>query len=90
MVLGVLCAALWPWYVGSVPESGAKARVKLEFIQRALTVGGGALFFFIVAAIGSILIVRIARKEFISQRTENVRSLIIGTQEDILNKQNES
>ncbi|HLO97118.1 MAG TPA: hypothetical protein VK171_00870 [Fimbriimonas sp.] len=73
-----------------MPDANAKANVKLQFIQRALTIGGGALFCFIISAIGSIIIVRMARKEFFAKRSENVRSLIIGTQEDIQKKQNES
>lgn len=90
LVLGVLCSALWPWYVGKVPPQGAKAAEKLQFLKNALTVGGGALFFFIVAALGSIIILRIARKEFFAERSKNIRTLIVGTQEDIQKKQNES
>lgn len=48
------------------------------------------VFFFIVAAIGSILILREARNEYSEQKDENLRDLIEGTQRAIQEKKNES
>lgn len=71
------------------PKPGAEASVdlKLEFLKRGVWLVGFALFCFILAAIGAILIVRQAREEYNEARTENLKKLIEGTQEDIRTKQ---
>jgi hypothetical protein len=43
---------------------------------------------FVLAGIGAILIVRQARQEYQEARTEMLKNLIVGTQDDIRNKQN--
>jgi hypothetical protein len=42
---------------------------------------------FVLAGVGAILIVRQARYEYQEARTEMLKDLITGTQEDIRNKQ---
>jgi hypothetical protein len=42
---------------------------------------------FVLAGIGAILVVRQAREEYNEARTEMLKELIQGTQEDIRNKQ---
>ena len=78
---------MWAWILGPKPTEKASAEVKLEFLSRGAVLVGFALFCFILACIGSLLIVRRAREEYNEARTENLKELIEGTQEDIRNKQ---
>lgn len=43
-----------------------------------------------MAALGAIIIIRLARQEYSEARTENLKELIEGTQQDILSRKEET
>ncbi|MBI1331958.1 MAG: hypothetical protein JST12_17025 [Armatimonadetes bacterium] len=87
MVVGIAVAFGWPWIIGRRPSSEATYEVKLEFLKRGVALVGVSVLCFALAVIGALLIVRQAREEYNDARTENLKELIEGTQEDIRKKQ---
>lgn len=73
--------------MGQAPIEKATAEFKLQFLFRGFLVVCFAVLCFVLAGVGSLLIVRRAREEYNEARNENLKELIEGTQEDIRNKQ---
>jgi hypothetical protein len=62
--------------------------VQLDFLTKGFLIVGVSVTAFILASIGAILIVRQARQEYQEARTEMLKDLITGAQEDIQNNKN--
>lgn len=77
----------WPWIIGRKPPVNAPAEVKIDFLNRGVLLVGFSMVCFALAVLGAILIVRQARAEYSEARTENLKELIEGTQQDIREKQ---
>jgi cytochrome bd-type quinol oxidase subunit 1 len=90
LLIAIGLSLSWPWTIGTKLSPNAKVEAKLEFLTRGAYLVVTVVFFFIVAAIGSILILREARNEYSEQKDENLRDLIEGTQRAIQEKKNES
>lgn len=60
---------------------------KADFLIRGIVLVSATMLCFAMAVIGSILIVRQAREEYNEARTQNLKELIEGTQQDIRKKQ---
>lgn len=73
--------------MGPKPSDTATADLKLQFLSRGIVVVSFAVLCFVLAGVGSLLIVRRAREEYNEARNENLKELIDGTQEDIRSKQ---
>ena len=78
----------WPWIIGRKPATSAPVPVQLDFLSKGMMIVFVSLAAFVFAGIGAILIVRQARAEYQEARTEMLKDLIEGTQEDIRNKKN--
>lgn len=87
MIIGVGAALGWPWIIGKKPPKTAPISVQLDFLTKGVAVVGVSLLSFILAGIGAILIVRVARADYQAARTEMLKDLIEGTQEDIRKQQ---
>lgn len=68
------------------PAKGAPASEKIHFLTMGTVVVGIVVVTFVLSGIGALLIVRQARLEYNDARTEMLKQLIEGTQEDIRNK----
>ena len=78
----------WPWIIGHKPPKNAAIPVQLDFLSKGVIIVGVSMTAFVLAGIGALLIVRQARLEYNDARTEMLKTLIEGTQEDIRNKHN--
>ena len=87
IVTGIAVAFGWPLVVHRPPKS-APVQAQIDFLTKGAIVVGISVVTFAFAGIGAILIVRQARIEYQEARTEMLRQLIEGTQEDIRNKNN--
>jgi len=63
-------------------------QAQLDFLTKGIIIVCISVIAFVLAGVGAILIVRQARQEYQDARTEMLKDLIEGTQEDIRNKQN--
>ncbi len=61
--------------------------MKLDFVTKGAVLVLFSVFCFAMACVGAALIIRAARNEFIEARTDNLKDLIEGTQEDIRRNQ---
>jgi hypothetical protein len=87
IVIGIGTALGWPWVIGHKPASTAPVAQQLDFLTKGMVVVCISVVAFVFAGIGAILVVRQAREEYNEARTEMLKELIEGTQEDIRNKQ---
>jgi len=86
-VVGIGIAFGWPWIIGRKPPEAASMDAKADFLIRGIVLVSATMLCFAMAVIGSILIVRQAREEYNEARTQNLKELIEGTQQDIRKKQ---
>jgi hypothetical protein len=70
------------------PSKGAPVTAQIDFLTKGAYVVGICVVSFILSGVGAILIVRQARLEYQERRTEMLKELIEGTQEDIRKEQN--
>ena len=78
----------WPWIIGHKPPKNAAISAQLDFLTKGVVIVGVSVSAFVLAGIGALLIVRQARQEYHEARTEMLKTLIEGTQEDIRSKHN--
>jgi len=88
IIIGVGTALGWPWVIGHKPLPNASVQAQLDFLTKGIIIVFISVIAFVLAGVGAILIVRQARQEYQDARTEMLKDLIEGTQEDIRNKQN--
>ena len=87
IAIGILVAFGWPLVLHRPPK-GAPVKAQIDFLSKGAYVVGICVVSFIMSGVGAILIVRQARVEYNEKRSELLKELIEGTQEDIRKKQN--
>ena len=86
IVIGMSVALGWPWLIGHRPPKSAPKKAQIDFLTKGAIIVGVSMVTFVLSGVGAVLIVRQARLEYQDARTEMLKQLIEGTQEDIRNK----